>query len=205
MALLQELESCQQLIIRQRKELAELLGYETRNKYEICNAQGHPIGFCAEQQKGFLGFLARQFLGHWRSFTLHFYDSNRSEIFLVQHPFRFFFQRLEISTAQGERLGALQQRFSIFRKYFDFLDSQGRPFMKVRSGFLQFWTFPVTRAGREVAVVRKRWSGALKELFLDADNFSVEFKSPDLGPQERALIMASGIFIDLQYFERRAR
>ena len=66
-----------QVIVKQKRELAELFGFETRNKYEITNTDGNLLGYCAEQQKGLLGFLFRQFLGHWRSFELHFYDADR--------------------------------------------------------------------------------------------------------------------------------
>ena len=38
------------LVITQRRELAELIGFETRNKYEIKNEQAQVIGFCAEQR-----------------------------------------------------------------------------------------------------------------------------------------------------------
>ncbi len=43
----------------------------------------------------------------------------------------------------------------------------------------------------------------LKEIFLDADNFQIQFSCPDLDEQERSLILAAGVFIDLQYFESK--
>jgi uncharacterized protein YxjI len=204
MSLLEGLKDQNQLIIRQRKELAELFGFETRNKYEICDQRGQVIGFCAEQQKGFLGLLIRQFLGHWRSFELHFYDNQRQQVFVVKHPFRIFFQRLEVFSTRGQYIGALQQRFAIFRKKFDIETPQGRVIMNMESGFLQFWTFPIFKNSVEAAVIRKKWSGLLKEAFMDADNFQVEFGRADLNEVERSLILASAIFIDLQYFERKA-
>ena len=39
---------------------------------------------------------------------------------------------------------------------------------------------------------------------MDADNFQIEFADPSLPEDDRALILASGLFIDLQYFERKA-
>jgi hypothetical protein len=204
MALLESLQTEKQLVIRQRRELIELFGFETRNKYEICNSEGHVIGFCAEQQKGILGTLLRQFLGHWRSFEIHFFDPDRKLRFRALHPFRFFFQRLEISSVEGRRLGALQQRFAILRKKFDVLDEHGRVVMRMRSGFFQFWTFPFFRQNSQVAVVRKKWSGILREAFTDTDHFQIEFEKPDLTEVEKILILASGLFVDLQYFERKA-
>jgi uncharacterized protein YxjI len=201
--LLESLKNQNQIVIRQRRELIEMLGFESRNKYEIYDEQGQIIGFCAEQQKGFLGVLLRQFLGHWRAFDLHFFDNQRQEVFIVKHPFRFFFQRLEVYSAQGEFLGALQQRFAILRKKFDVESARGHVIMNMESGLLQFWTFPFLKNNSEVAVVRKKWSGFLKEAFLDADNFQIEFSRSDLTELERSLILAAGIFIDLQYFEAK--
>lgn len=204
MALMETLNSQNQLIIRQRKELIELIGFETRNKYEICNERGEVIGFCAEQQKGLFGILMRHLLGHWRSFELHVFDNQRREVFIVSHPFRFFFQRLEIYTKDRTLLGSLQQRFSVLRKKFDVEDAQGRVQLRMNSGLLQFWTFPIYRREIEVAVIRKKWSGLLKETFLDADNFQIEFKGSSLTEIEKSLLLAAGIFVDIQYFERKA-
>ena len=55
-----------------------------------------------------------------------------------------------------------------------------------------------------MAFVRKRWSGLLKESFTDADHFTVAFVDPALDEDDRALLLAAGLFVDLQYFERKA-
>ena len=48
-----DLRPNQQLLVQQSFELWEFFGHETRNKYEILNADQQLIGFAAEQQKGF--------------------------------------------------------------------------------------------------------------------------------------------------------
>ena len=108
------LTSQKALQVKQVRELAELFGIETRNKYQVSDENGQPIAFAAEQQKGFLGFLFRMFLGHWRSFNIHIFDSHRRLVLEAEHPFRLFFQRLVVSTPDGRALGAIQQRFAIF-------------------------------------------------------------------------------------------
>ena len=45
----------------------------------------------------------------------------------------------------------------------------------------------------------------LQEAFTDADRFRVAFEAPELNLDERSLILAAGIFIDLQYFVRKAQ
>ena len=57
----------------------------------------------------------------------------------------------------------------------------------------------------ELARVEKKWSGMLQEAFTDADRFRVAYDSPELNLDERTLVLAAAIFIDLQYFERKAQ
>lgn len=199
----EDLQASSAFVVRQRKELAELFGFESRNKYEISTQDGRAIAYAAEQQKGFLGFLLRQFLGHWRRFEIHFFSPGRQPLMVARHPFRVFFQRLEVADPQGRPLGALQQRFSILSKRFDVEDAVGNVVMTVRSPIWKIWTFPFERDGQTVAAVKKKWSGVLKEMITDADNFLVE-ASPQVPAAHRALLLASAVFIDLQYFEKKA-
>ncbi len=114
------------LMVRQRRELAELFGFETRNRYEVVSEAGAPVAYAAEQQKGFLGFLFRQSLGHWRTFEIRFFTPDRMPFMTARHPFRWFFQRLEVHDEGGGFVGAIQQRFSILTKRFDVQDASGK-------------------------------------------------------------------------------
>lgn len=192
------------LLVRQLHEVAEWVGFETRNKYQIQSETGQAVAFAAEQQKGILGFLFRQFLGHWRSFEIHVYTLDRQLALGVWHPFRFWFQRLEVSDARGNRLGAIQQRFSILYKRFEVQDAQAGVLMEVASPLFKLWTFPFKKRGREVARVQKKWGGLLTEGFTDRDTFLVDFGHSELLESERQLVLAAALFIDLVYFENHA-
>lgn len=195
------------IYVRQRRELAELFGFETRNKYSIETEQGQVVGFAAEQSTGLLGAVFRLVFGHWRKFEIHVFDADRKPILKLAHPFRFLFQRLEITTSDGEKLGAIQQRFSFFTKSFDLENASGEVFSVVRSGFLSFWTFIFrttdAQGGEEIARVEKKWSGGLKEIFTDADNFKVSLRE-GLSSDVSMCVLAAALFIDLQYFERKS-
>jgi uncharacterized protein YxjI len=193
-----------QLFVRQRFELAEMFGFETRNRYEVVSEGGAQVAYAAEQQKGFLGFLFRQSLGHWRTFDIRFFTPERVPFMTARHPFRFFFQRLEVYDEAGVLVGAIQRRFSILTKRFDVQDAIGNVIMEVSSPFWRLWTFPFVARGAEVACVRKKWSGLLAEAFTDKDNFAVDFGTDTLGENERRLILAAALYIDLMYFENKA-
>ena len=199
------LNEVKELYIKQKKELAELFGLETRNKYEISDKNKKPILYVAEQQKGFMGLIFRQILGHWRTFEIHVFKTDRSLFIRAIHPFRFFFQRLDVLDQHDNLLGSIQQRFAIFSKKFDVLDHHGKVLLRVSSPIWKIWTFPFFNQFKiEAARIEKKWSGLLKEAFTDADNFRLEFIDQNLTDDQRKILIASSIFIDLIYFEKKA-
>ena len=204
MSLGQRLQSLPSVLIKQKKELAEIFGFETRNKYSIETEDGQQIAYAAEQQKGIFGFLFRQWLGHWRPYQIHIYGPDRQLEFVAHHPFRIYFQRLEIRNAAGESIGTLERRIEILGKRFDLMDPAGNILMTVRSPLWRLWTFPFKKNGESLAVVTKKWGGILKEAFLDADSFHLAFTQPSLTPEQRVLLLVSAIFIDLRFFEKKA-
>jgi uncharacterized protein YxjI len=196
--------SHQRLLVKQVFELGEIFGFETRNKYRICDDIGRDLGYAAEQQKGFFGFLFRQWLGHWRKFDIHFFTTDRRPFMIAHHPFRWFFQRLEIFDVSGQRLGAIQRRFSILSKQFHIENAMGRLLMEVHSPIWKPWTFPFRHQGREVACIRKKWSGIGYEMLTDRDNFLVEFSDVNMSVVDRSLVLAAAVYIDMLFFEQKA-
>lgn len=202
--MLEDLNTTKALFVKQTFELAEIFSFETRNKYRIRDEQGRDVAFAAEQQRGFLGFLMRQFFGHWRTFDVHFFNLQRQEFMIAKHPFRWFFQRLEVYGAGGRHLGVVERCFSLLSKHFKVYDAHGRVLFEVHSPFWKIWTFPFRRHGRELARISKKWSGLGYEMFTDRDNFRVDYLDTSLTQDERALVLASSIYIDLLFFERKA-
>ncbi len=204
MTWLERLNRLNSVYVRQRLEIGEFLGFETRNKYGLSTEQGEEFGFVAERAKGIFGFLLRQLLGHWRSFELHFFDAQRQLQLKAYHPFRWFFQRLELRGAENRFIGAIQRKFGILHKKFVVEDFQGREIMSVASPFFRIWTFPFEKDGREVARIEKKWSGILTEAFTDKDTFRLQIQDSSLSVDERCLLVAAAIYVDLLYFEKKA-
>lgn len=195
------LSTQQSVVVKQRKEVIEFLGFETRNKYEILSTAGQLLGFAAEQQKSLWGTFLRQIVGHWRSFEIHIFGMDRALRYVARHPFRFYFQRLEIIDTAGRELGFLEKRFSILSKKFSMLDASSSETAQMNSGLFRIWTFPFTRKGEVIAQIEKKWGGAMTEVFLDSDTFLLEFLDPTLTEDQRLVLLSSAIFIDLLYFE----
>jgi len=201
---LHTLSQASAIYVKQKFELAEIFGFETRNRYQIQTDEGEQFGYCAEPKLGFLDAIMRQFLGHWRVFNIVGTDMANQQVFRAHHPFRWFFQRLDVFGAGDIAVGSLQQRFAWLNKKFEFLDTRGRVVMTMTSPFWKVWTFPIKKGEREVSVIEKKWTGFSKELFTDADNFRVRFTDLKLTADEKLLLLAGAVFVDLLYFETKA-
>lgn len=201
---LQTLAQANAIYVKQKFELAEIFGFETRNRYQIQTDDGQQFGYCAEPKLGFFDAIMRQFLGHWRVFNILGTDMANQQVFRAHHPFRWFFQRLDVFGAGDRPVGSLQQRFAWFNKKFDFLDTRGRLVMSMTSPFWKIWTFPIKKCDRDVSIIEKKWTGLAKEMFTDADNFRVRFTDAKLTADEKLLLLAGAVFVDLLYFETKA-
>ncbi len=198
-----KLENLSQILVQQRKEMAELFGFETRNKYEVLSTDKESLLFIAENQKGVLGFLLRQYIGHWRSFDLEIFDSERKHIATAKHPFKFIFSELRLQNLlSNEEIGHTIKQFAILRKKFSIHLKNGESLV-IDSGLFSPWTYEISRNGTKIASIKKRWSGGLKEIFTDADNFLIEFDDTSLDAEAKLLIVAVAVLIDLSYFERK--
>ena len=192
------------IIVRQRKELLELVGIETRNKYEILDPDKQQIGFVAERGKSIGAALSRYFFGHWRGFQFSIFDANRQQVGTARHPFRWFFQKLDVSNSSGVHLGTLQQTLSILWKNFRLEDANGRVVARVSSPPWRFWTFIFKDStGAEIARIEKKWSGLGRELFTDADTFKVSFTDGRVSNELRNVLVISAVLVDLQFFESK--
>jgi uncharacterized protein YxjI len=161
-----------------------------------------PVLRVREDGSGFLSLLKRLFLGPLRPFHATVLDlGTQAAVLLLRRPFRFFFHRLEIARADGSPLGAIQRRWAWFRRNYDIEDATGNVAAQIFGPILRPWTFQILVDGRERGVIRKRWSGFLKEMFTDADNFGVELGEL-ADPEMKARALAATVLIDVVHFER---
>lgn len=196
-------QSYQRLSVRQRKKWLEiLLSFELKNSYDVFDETQQAVLKVQETGSGFLELLGRLFLGPMRPFSVDITDLMSGDVVLkLKRPFRFIFHRLDIMAGNGEKIGAIQRRWSWVRRIYTIEDAQGNEVATLFGPFLKPWTFEIKQGETVVGTVQKKWSGLGKELFTDADNFGI-----DLGnisdPTLKSLAFAAIVLIDVVHFER---
>lgn len=198
----QRFATYQQLTVRQKKRWLEILtSFEVKNTYEVFE-RDVPVLRVREQGKGLWSLLKRLFLGPMRPLHVLVSDIPTGEPLIeLRRPFRFIFHRIDVSAIGGQAIGAVQKRWSWFRRIYDIESASGQPVAQLFGPILKPWTFEIRVHDRVVGAVRKRWSGLGKELFTDADNFGVDLSGID-DPKLKLLAFAAVVLIDVVHFER---
>ena len=179
-----------------------LLNWEQRNEYAVSDPSGRTVGSIVELGEGLAAALVRCFMGSHRPLDVTVCDTQQRTLLAFQRDFFWFFSSLDVKTPDGRLQGRVERRFGIIRRRYDLHDDGGRVFATIESPFWRLWTFPIlTRDGRQVGEVSKKWSGLGRELFTDADNFKVEFGTHDWTLAQRTVLLAAALSIDFDFFE----
>ena len=196
----------QRIMVHQTKEWGEILvGFESRNKFELRDEEGEKIGLAAEKGGGFGAMMGRQFFGHCRKATVHIYDNSGRQLGRGEKPFRWFFQRMEVFDGD-QRLGAVERKFSWLKRHLVVENAAGEPVMEIVGPILLLGrgTFKLMFQGQEVGRISKKWGGVLREAFTDADIFGVECE-PTVPAELRKILLVATFLIDFTYFENNNR
>ncbi|MBU0553070.1 scramblase [Myxococcota bacterium] len=191
------------VFIRQRVEWGEaVFGFEQRNQYDVFDDKNELIGRVVEDQGALSRLLSRLFLGSRRGFEIDVRSHLNRDLLSLTRGFSFFFSEMDVWDTKGRRLGRVVRRFSLLYRQFDLIDERGHVFAYIKSPLWRLWTFPIFCVeNRERGRITKRWSGLLKEMFSDADNFGVDFGEMPWTLSHRAVIFAAAISIDFDFFE----
>ncbi len=203
MSLRQAIDTHEELFIQQRKEWTEIvIDFETRNRYAVMDTSGEALGGVAEVSTGVSAFFSRWFLGSHRPLDVHVMESDGRALLHLTRSFFWFFSSLDVSEASGAPIGRINRRFGILYRKYDLLDEFGACFAQINAARWRIWTFSVeSEDGVSKAQISKKWGGALREIFTDADTYRISFENGNWSSTHRKVIFAAAVSIDFDFFE----
>ncbi|XP_060785124.1 phospholipid scramblase 1-like [Neoarius graeffei] len=208
---LEYLTQVDQLLIHQQVELLEvILGWESNNKYLVKNTLGQQVFFVAEDND----CCNRNFCGSLRSFVLHILDNMGQEVMTLTRPLRCdgcccpcCLQELEVQSPPGIPIGYVIQTWHPYLPKFTIQNEQKQDVLKIVGPCCSCRccsdvNFEVISLDEKESVgqIRKQWTGFVKELFTNADNFGVTFPM-DLDVKMKAVLLGACFLIDFMFYE----
>ncbi|KAL7982969.1 hypothetical protein Chor_013575, partial [Crotalus horridus] len=165
---LEYLTQVDQVLIHQKVELVEaFIGFEGNNKYEVRNSLGQHI-FHAEEQND---CCTRNCCGTLRRFSMRLDDPSGREVIRL----------MEVQCPPGATIGYVVQTWHPFMPRFS-IQNVEKETVKTRD------------ESRGVGRISKQWSGLLKEIFTDTDNFGIQFPI-DLDVKVKAILLGACFLI----------
>ncbi|XP_066578610.1 phospholipid scramblase 2 [Amia ocellicauda] len=209
---LEYLAQIDQILIHQKVELLEVfIGFETNNQYEIKNSLGQKIYKAKEKND----CCTRNCCGSLRSFDMKIKDITDREVIRLVRPFRCAtcwcpccLQEMEVQAPPGTTIGYVQQDWHPFLPKFSIQNANKETLLRLQGpcfacnccGDVNF-----ELKGRDgdasIGRISKQWSGLLKEVFTDTDNFGIQFPM-DLDVKMKAVLMGACFLIDFMFFEK---
>ncbi|XP_064455642.1 phospholipid scramblase 1-like [Ornithodoros turicata] len=212
---LEYLAMVDQVLIKQKVELLEAFtGFETANKYTILNSMGQKIYYAAEDSD----CCTRNCCGPIRPFDMNIVDNNKMEVIHINRPLRCTsclcpccLQEIEVTSPPGTPIGYVVQDWSILYPNFSIQNAARETVLKI-DGPCCRWnccgdvSFRILSRDGKVCVgkISKQWSGLVKEIFTDADNFGISFPI-DLDVSMKAVMIAAAFLIDFMFFEKQGQ
>ncbi|CAL8327241.1 unnamed protein product [Lota lota] len=209
---LEYLTQIDQILIHQKVELLEVLfSFETNNQYEIKNSLGQKIYKAKEKND----CCTRNCCGSLRSFDMKIKDNNDREVIRLIRPFRCVscwcpccLQEMEVQAPPGTTIGYVHQDWHPFLPRFSISNANKEKVMTLEGpccacnccGDVNFEL--KSKDGRTpIGRISKQWSGLLKEVFTDTDNFGIQFPM-DMDVKMKAVLMGACFLIDFMFFEK---
>jgi hypothetical protein len=117
-------------------------------------------------------------------------------------PYRVVGQYIAVYDGNGSYLGKIKKAFNPLIADLTVYDAYDNPLDRIRGGLKLPWmrTLKIKKGQYDVGVITKKFGGPLKETLTDADTFDLLFPH-DISLEEKALLIAATIFIDMLFFE----
>jgi uncharacterized protein YxjI len=184
------------------KERAGLL--KLTDVYDILDpVTGQAIGIAKEEPPGWAKWLRLAIKKQMMPTAVNVYESEgQPPVLSIRRGFTLFRSKVRVVAGDGQSLGYFQSKLLTIGGGFNVFDNAGQQVAQVKGNW-KGWDFKfLTKGGREIGTVTKKWAGLGKELFTSADNYIISLS--DVGGASSAgsaLLLAAGLAIDVVFKE----
>lgn len=167
--------------------------------YDIFDpATGHQIAIAKEEPPTWAKWLRLVVEKGKLPTCVNVYEAEGAPPVLTIHRgFTFLRAKLNVTCA-GKKLGYFKRKLLSIGGGFNVFDTRDQQVAEVKGNW-KGWDFKLlTKQGREIGSVTKKWAGLGKELFTSADNYVISLNGlGGANPEAAALLLAAGLSIDI--------
>lgn len=180
------------LVVNQKAKIIEIV-----NEYAIFDADGTQIGAVRQVGQGKARKVLRALtsVDQFLTTKLEVVDTNDAVVLQLTRPAKVFKSKVIVSDGSGKEIGTIVQQNMVGKIKFS-LEAGDRTLGSINAENWRAWDFNIQDAqGREVARIKKKWEGIVKNVFTTADNYVVNIPKP-LDEPLRSLVVAAALSVD---------
>ena len=192
------------LLDRKTFFIREQVGFlKLTDAYDILDPQTQqPIGIAKEEPPGWAKFLRVVVDKRFLPTAVNVYEREGGPPVFTIRRRGVFIGKVTITDGRGQPLGYFKAKTFSLTGGFNVFDNMDRQIAEVK-GDWKGWNFKfLSKDGRELGVVTKKWAGMGRELFTSADNYIISLGDVEAGKSDAAvLLLAAGLAIDVVFKE----
>ncbi|CAL9728662.1 hypothetical protein MOUN0_E02960 [Monosporozyma unispora] len=188
------------VILERQIEYGNLIfGFEQRNRYQLSDPNGNPLGYLLERERSLGQIMLRQVTKLHRPFVVDFYDNENNFLFKLQRNFSFINSRVKVWNEIGDNnilpedylVGTSVQNWHLWRRKYDLfaqeamansMEEQDKPHELSQFGYIDApflsYDFPVKDENDKIiGSVDRNWVGLGREMFTDTGVYVIRFDS----------------------------
>lgn len=136
--------------------------------------------------------------------TVNVYQNGeQAPLFSIHRPMAFFRSKIRVTGPGAQPFGYFKSKMFSIGGGFNVFDTSDQQVAEIK-GDWKGWNFKfLTKDGREIGSVTKKWAGLGKELFTSADNYMISLTDvPNGNTVASTLLLAAGLAIDVVFKEK---
>lgn len=183
--------------VKERVSLLKLV-----DTYDIFDpATNRQIGIAKEEPPTWAKWLRLVVKKHLLPTCVNVYETEGAPpVLSIHRGFTFLRQKIRVSSG-GRSLGYFKSKLFSIGGGFHVFDDRDQQVAEVKGNW-KGWDFKfLTKQGREIGAVTKKWAGLGRELFTSADNYVISLNGLGANPESAALLLAAGLSIDIVFKE----
>jgi uncharacterized protein YxjI len=173
--------------------------------YDILDpATGQTIGLAKEEPPTWAKWLRLVVNKQMLPTNVNIYEyDGQPPVLSIRRGFTFLRSKVRVVAGHGESLGYFKSKLLSIGGGFNVFDNADQQVAEVKGNW-KGWDFRfLSKTGREIGTVTKKWAGLGKELFTSADNYVISLTDlGGAGPAASALLLAAGLAIDVVFKEQ---
>ena len=166
-------------------------------------ASGQTIGIAKEEPPTWAKWLRLVVNKQLLPTRVNIYEHDgQPPVLSIHRGFTLLRSKVRVVAGHGESLGYFKSKLLSIGGGFNVFDNADQQVAEVKGNW-KGWDFRfLSKSGREIGTVTKKWAGLGKELFTSADNYVIALTDlSGASPAASALLLAAGLAIDIVFKE----